>query len=126
MKIAVPAEIEPNEKRVAATPETIRKLVGRGAEAAVQSGAGPGSRIPDSEFQAAGASIAPDAAATLAGADLVLKVRRPGPAELASYASQRKVLARAEAVGGRPRRRRASVRLIPKSGYRFSDENTLR
>jgi NAD(P) transhydrogenase subunit alpha len=84
MKIAVPAEADQIETRVAATPETVRKFVGLGAEVAVEAGAGAGARIPDSEFAAAGARIG-DKAATLAEADIVLKVRRPVDGELANY-----------------------------------------
>ncbi len=82
MKIAIPAETDATETRVAATPETVKKLVALGAVVAVQAGAGAGSRITDAEYEAAGASLAPDAAATLADADVVLKVRRPEAAEL--------------------------------------------
>ncbi len=82
MKIAVPTETDPIETRVAATPETVKKYVGLGAEVAVQAGAGRGSRIVDADFAGAGATMAPDEAATLADADIVLKVRRPTPDEL--------------------------------------------
>jgi NAD(P) transhydrogenase subunit alpha len=84
MKIAVPAEADQIETRVAATPETVRKFVGLGAEVAVEAGAGAAARIPDAEFAAAGARIG-DKAATLAEADIVLKVRRPVDGELANY-----------------------------------------
>jgi NAD(P) transhydrogenase subunit alpha len=83
MKIAVPAEAD--DARVAATPETVKKLAALGAEVAVQSGAGAGSRIADTEYAAAGASIAPDSAAAVRDADIVLKVRRPRDAELSQY-----------------------------------------
>jgi len=82
MKIGIPAEADSTETRVAATPETVKKFVGLGATVAVEAGAGAGSRITDAEYQAAGAAIAPDAAATLADADIVLQVRRPEAAEL--------------------------------------------
>ena len=58
MKIAVPAEADKSETRVAATPETVKKFVALGAEVAVQAGAGAGLAISDEEFAAAGASIA--------------------------------------------------------------------
>jgi len=67
----------PDEPRVAATPETVRKLIGLGAEVAVEQGAGARSSIPNAEYAAAGVSVAPDREAALAGADLVLAVRRP-------------------------------------------------
>ena len=82
MKIAVPTETDPTETRVAATPETVKKFVGLGATVTVEAGAGAGSRILDADYEAAGATIAADEAATLADADIVLKVRRPTQAEL--------------------------------------------
>jgi NAD(P) transhydrogenase subunit alpha len=82
MRIAVPAETRPREARVAATPETIKKYIGHGAEVVVQSGAGAGAGITDADFEKAGAKVAADAAATVAGADVVLTVRRPDPATL--------------------------------------------
>jgi NAD(P) transhydrogenase subunit alpha len=83
MKIAVPAEHD--EPRVAATPETVKKFAGLGATVAVQSGAGLASRITDADYQAAGATIAPDAATTVLDADIVLKVRRPTESEVRAY-----------------------------------------
>jgi NAD(P) transhydrogenase subunit alpha len=83
MKIAVPAET--NETRVAATPETVKKFIALGATFAVQAGAGIASRITDADYQAAGATISADAAATALDADIILKVRRPSEAELKAY-----------------------------------------
>jgi NAD(P) transhydrogenase subunit alpha len=82
MKIAVPAETDSGETRVAATPETVKKFIGLGGAVSVEAGAGARSRITDAEYAAAGATVAPDAAATLRDADIVLRVRRPLPAEL--------------------------------------------
>jgi NAD(P) transhydrogenase subunit alpha len=82
MRIAVLAETDKAEPRVAATPETVKKYIGLGAEVAVQAGAGAGSGIADAEFAAAGAQICADAAKALAGADVALRVRRPSAAEL--------------------------------------------
>ncbi|MEI7804944.1 MAG: Re/Si-specific NAD(P)(+) transhydrogenase subunit alpha [Hyphomicrobiales bacterium] len=82
MKISVATETDPAEPRVAATPETVKKFIALGAEVAVARGAGAGSGIPDSEFQAAGASIGES---VTKDADIVLKVRRPAPAELSAY-----------------------------------------
>jgi NAD(P) transhydrogenase subunit alpha len=62
---------------VAATPETVRKLIGLGLAVAVEEGAGLAAGIPDAVYAEAGAEIAPDAAAALAGAGIVLKVRAP-------------------------------------------------
>ena len=77
MKIAVLKERRADERRVAATPETVKKFVGLGVEVAVETGAGALAHISDTDFQDAGAVIADDPAAALAGADVVLKVRRP-------------------------------------------------
>ena len=77
MRVAVLRERRAAETRVAATPETVKKLIGLGCSVAVEAGAGLASGIPDAEYAAAGATIAPDAAGTLAGAGLVLKVRAP-------------------------------------------------
>ena len=82
MKIAVPTEADKTEPRVAATPETVKKFIGLGAEVSVQSGAGAGSRITDEEYAGAGATIAKTEAPMLKAADIVLKVRRPTAAEL--------------------------------------------
>jgi NAD(P) transhydrogenase subunit alpha len=84
MKIAVPAEGDQVETRVAATPETVKKFIALGAEVAVQSGAGTASLVPDSEFQAAGASLANSIADAVRDADIVLAVRRPGEPVLRS------------------------------------------
>jgi NAD(P) transhydrogenase subunit alpha len=78
--IGVPLETHVGETRVAATPETIKKLIGQGHQVTVQSGAGVSASIPDSAYEAVGASIGSDAAAL--GADLVLKVVAPSDAEL--------------------------------------------
>ena len=74
MKVAVTTESDPGEPRVAATPDTIKKLIGLGAEVAVEPGAGLKSGILDADYTAAGASVTADA---VNGADIVLKVRRP-------------------------------------------------
>src|SRR5665213_3572195 len=97
MKIAVPAET--GETRVAATPETVRKFIGLGATFAVQSGAGTASLIPNADFQAAGATLAPDAATTVLDADIVLKVRRPTEAELKGYKPGALVIATMDPYG---------------------------
>jgi NAD(P) transhydrogenase subunit alpha len=86
MRIAVPAEVEQFETRVAATPETVRKFVGFGAQVAVQAGAGLASGVTDADYLAAGASVTASAAETLAGSDLVLSVRRPAADALAGVA----------------------------------------
>jgi NAD(P) transhydrogenase subunit alpha len=82
MRIAVARELDPAEGRVAATPETVKKMKGLGAEVAIESGAGMRSGIPDGDYTAVGAVVT---SAALADADIVLKVRRPGALELANY-----------------------------------------
>jgi NAD(P) transhydrogenase subunit alpha len=82
MKIAIAREIAAGEPRVAAVPDTVKKLKALGAEVAIEPGAGVQSGVPDAEYEAAGAAIDADA---VRDADLVLKVRRPEPAELAKY-----------------------------------------
>jgi len=79
--IAVTAERE-DEPRVAISPETVKKLSALGATVKVQAGAGKGSRFADDLLKAQGAVISPSAAEALAGADILLKVRRPTPDEL--------------------------------------------
>jgi NAD(P) transhydrogenase subunit alpha len=74
--IAVTAE-GPDEPRVAVSPETVKKLTALGAKVKVQSGAGERSRFSDAVLKAQGAEIAASAADALAGADILLKVRRP-------------------------------------------------
>jgi NAD(P) transhydrogenase subunit alpha len=77
MQIAVLKERRPGEQRVAATPDTVKKLVGLGCQVVVESGAGLAASISDADFTAAGATIAPDPAAACAGADMVFKVQKP-------------------------------------------------
>ena len=77
MKVAIPKERRAGELRVAASPETVKKLKGLGLDVVVESGAGLGANILDQAYADAGATLAPDAAAALADADIVLKVQRP-------------------------------------------------
>ncbi len=83
MRLAVLKERRRDETRVAATPETVRKLVALGLEVAIEHGAGQGASIPDADYTAAGAQIAADPAAALAGAGIVFAVQTPEPAERA-------------------------------------------
>ena len=88
MKFGIPAETRPQEKRVAASPETIKKLTAAGHHTVlVQSGAGVAASIPDELFTAAGATIVASAANVYAQADIVLKVRGPDTGELAQLKS---------------------------------------
>jgi proton-translocating NAD(P)+ transhydrogenase subunit alpha len=77
MKIAVLKERRPEETRVAASPDTVKKLVQLGAAVSVETGAGAFAAFSDAAYEAAGATIAPDFATALANADVVLKVQRP-------------------------------------------------
>ncbi|SFK72631.1 Re/Si-specific NAD(P)(+) transhydrogenase subunit alpha [Falsiroseomonas stagni] len=77
MRVAVLRERRAAETRVAATPETVKKIIAMGCTVSVEAGAGLSSGIPDAQYAEAGAEVAADAAAALAGAGLVLKVRAP-------------------------------------------------
>ncbi len=77
MRIGVLRERRDGERRVAATVDSVKKLVVLGATVMVETGAGLGSAVTDDAYRSAGAEVAPDAAAALQGADVVLKVRRP-------------------------------------------------
>src|ERR1035441_84265 len=82
MRIAIAAEADRAEPRVAGTPETVKKLKALGAGVAVARGAGLASGILDADYEAAGATIGDNVSKD---ADVVLKVRRPGASELAAY-----------------------------------------
>jgi NAD(P) transhydrogenase subunit alpha len=84
MRLAVLKERQEAETRVAATPETVKKLIGLGLTVAVESGAGDHSSIADADYSAAGAEIAHDAASALAGAGVVFSVQAPDDATLAA------------------------------------------
>ena len=80
MRIGVPLEIRPGETRVAATPETVKKLISQGHSVLIQKNAGVQASQPDSAYEAVGATIG--SAADAFGAEIVLKVRAPETAEL--------------------------------------------
>ena len=80
MRIGVPLETRPGEARVAATPETVKKLIGQGHTVVIQKDAGVKASQPDSMYEAVGASIGN--AADAFGSEIVLKVRAPEAAEL--------------------------------------------
>ena len=84
MKVAVPKETHPDETRVALSPETAKKLCALGLDVDVECGAGACAGFTDADYEAAGARLAGDRAALLAGADLVLKVRAPDAGELSA------------------------------------------
>ncbi|QHE91110.1 Re/Si-specific NAD(P)(+) transhydrogenase subunit alpha [Pandoraea fibrosis] len=81
MRIGIPAETLAGESRVAATPETVKKLVASGHQVVIGRGAGDAASVPDTAFEAAGATLG--SATDALGAELVLKVRAPSPEELA-------------------------------------------
>ena len=83
MRIGIPAETRAGEQRVAATPETVKKLLAGGHhQIMVQTGAGVAASVPDSEFQAVGASIVGSAQELYSQSQIVLKVRGPSAEEL--------------------------------------------
>jgi H+-translocating NAD(P) transhydrogenase subunit alpha len=82
MKIGVPAELRAGEARVAATPETVKKLVSGRHQVVVERGAGLGASVTDAAYEAAGATLG--SAADALGAEMVLKVRPPEPAQLSA------------------------------------------
>ncbi len=82
MKIAIVREQADGERRVAATPETVKKFGALGADVAIEAGAGLHASIADADYAAAGATVA-DRAATVANADIILGVQGPAPDSLA-------------------------------------------
>jgi NAD(P) transhydrogenase subunit alpha len=77
VKLAVPTETRPGERRVALTPDVVKKLAGVGWEVVVQAGAGTASAFSDATYVEAGATVAPDATATVSAAGLIVKVNPP-------------------------------------------------
>ena len=102
MRIAVLKERAAHERRVAATPETVRKFIALGASVAVESGAGLGAGIADADYREAGAEIG-SAAEVLKGAEIVLGVQAPDPADLSGAANGAWVAATFDPFGNRER-----------------------
>jgi NAD(P) transhydrogenase subunit alpha len=102
MKIAVLAEGADGERRVAATPETVKKFVQLGAEVAVEAGAGARASYADADYAAAGATVA-DRTATVAGADILLGVQGPNVATIAGAAPGACIVAGLNPFGERAR-----------------------
>ena len=96
-RVFVPRESDPAEGRVAASPESVKKMKGLGLDVTVEAGAGLRSRILDADYEAAGARIG--AAADAAEADVVLKVRRPTAEEVAGYKRGALVIATMDPYG---------------------------
>lgn len=99
MRLAVLKERRAVETRVAATPDTVKRLIALGLTVAVEAGAGSNASIPDAEFAAAGAELAPDPAAALAGAGIVFAVGAPLPEQRALIARGTLVVCTAGAFG---------------------------
>ncbi|RZM08570.1 MAG: NAD(P)(+) transhydrogenase (Re/Si-specific) subunit alpha, partial [Sphingomonas sp.] len=111
MKIAVLREVAADERRVAATPETVKKFAALGATMAVESGAGVAASIADDAYAAAGATVA-DRAAVVAGAAIVLGVQGPEPTALQGAATGAWIVA-----GLNPFAERARVDAYAAAGY---------
>jgi NAD(P) transhydrogenase subunit alpha len=101
MKIAIPAETDETESRVAATPDSVKKMRAFGAEVAVESGAGARAGVPDADYEAAGAAIArgPD---VVRDADVILKVQRPTAEEAERYKKGALVVGIMDPFGNEP------------------------
>ncbi len=82
MRVGIPKETLPGERRVAAVPDTVSKMTKAGTQVVVEAGAGKEAFIDDKEFEAAGATIASSAQALLSEADVLLKVNRPTTDEI--------------------------------------------
>jgi alanine dehydrogenase len=82
MRIGVPAEVKPDEYRVAITPAGVREMSDHGHEVLIEAGAGAGSAIADAEFESQGARIVAAAEPVFAEAEMLLKVKEPQPAEV--------------------------------------------
>ncbi|WP_333702024.1 NAD(P) transhydrogenase subunit alpha [Sphingobium yanoikuyae] len=102
MKIAILKEQAAGERRVAGTPETVKKFIALGASVAVEAGAGATASIADDAYVTAGASVG-DRAATLAGADILLGVQGPDPASLGGAAPGAWIVAGLNPFGERAR-----------------------
>ncbi|MGA0603893.1 Re/Si-specific NAD(P)(+) transhydrogenase subunit alpha [Caulobacter sp. KR2-114] len=85
--IAVTRETRTNETRVAATPETAKKLIAAGFQVTVEAGSGTAASYPDADYEAAGATLAKTAKAAIEGADILFKVRAPVDEEIAALKS---------------------------------------
>lgn len=116
MKIAVLKEQADGERRVSATPETVKKFIALGATLAVETGAGKTASIADAAYAEAGASVG-DRATTLAGADIVLGVQGPDPASLGGVAPGGWIVASLNPFGAGPDGGRARIDAYAAAGY---------
>ncbi len=101
MKIAIPAEADETEPRVAASPDSVKKMRALGAEVLVEAGAGARAGVPDAEYEAAGAGIA-RGAEVVRDADVILKVRRPTAGEAERYKKGALVIGMMDPFGNEP------------------------
>src|ERR1019366_1641180 len=92
MRLAVPKETRPGERRVALVPGDLARLAGVGIEVVVERGAGEAALYTDKDYESAGASVAPGAKELYVGADLVVKVQPPTLAEVDIFPSGISVL----------------------------------
>jgi NAD(P) transhydrogenase subunit alpha len=82
MKIGVPGETTPGERRVALVPETVARLVKSGHSVQIAAGAGDKSGFPDASYEAAGATISPDAASVISSSEILVHVQPPSESTL--------------------------------------------
>jgi NAD(P) transhydrogenase subunit alpha len=109
--IAVTKERRAGETRVAATPETVKKLIAAGWSVVVEAGAGLSASVPDADYETAGAELAKTAKAAIGKADILMKVRGPEAEEIAALKSGAIVIATLNPYGDR-----ATVDALAKQG----------
>jgi alanine dehydrogenase len=102
MRVGIPSEVKNNENRVAITPAGVDALTRRGHDVVVQHGAGDGSRIPDADYTAAGATILATADEVWASADLLLKVKEPIASEYGHLRADQVVFTYLHLAANRP------------------------
>ena len=116
MKIAVPKESAPGERRVALTPDAAGALVKIGLEILIEAGAGAGAFHADAAYEQAGARIVPDAAALYRGADVVLKVQKPSFDEVDQMREGTVLISFLNALGSPDLVRRLAARRVTSFG----------
>ncbi|MDX2170004.1 MAG: Re/Si-specific NAD(P)(+) transhydrogenase subunit alpha [Deltaproteobacteria bacterium] len=116
MKIAVPREIAPGERRVALTPDAAAALVKAGLQVCIEAGAGAGAFHADDAYRQAGATIVPDAAALYGQADVILKVQQPSAAEVGQMREGAVLIALLQALTSRERIEQIAARKLSAFG----------
>jgi proton-translocating NAD(P)+ transhydrogenase subunit alpha len=116
MKVVVPRETAPGERRVALTPDAVATLVKSGTEVLIETGAGAGAFHSDAAFEQAGARIAPDTGALYGGADVALKVQKPTPQEVEQLREGSVLVALLQALTSHDLVRRLAARRITSFG----------